>query len=69
MASSLFHLEPLIIFYFLPLFFRNKRNPAPKQIDAGKRKAKEALDAGGYKSGDEPGKTPENPAQLSAKGG
>jgi len=35
----------------------------------GQKEAKEVLDTGPIRSDDEPGKMPENPAKLSAKGG
>jgi hypothetical protein len=68
MASSLFHLELLIIFYFLPPFLGIKETRRLSRL-IGENGAKEALDAGVFRSGDEPGKMPENPAKLSAKGG
>jgi len=69
MASSLFHLELLIIFYFLPLFLGIKETRRLKRLIWEEMKLRKGLDAGVFRSGDEPGKTPENPAELSAKGG
>jgi len=68
MTSSLFHLELIIIFYFLPLFLGIKETRRLSRLIWG-NEAKEAPDAGGYRLGDEPGKTPKNLAKLSAKGG
>jgi len=69
MMSSLFHLELLIIFYFLPSFLGIKETRRLSRLMRGEVKTSEELDAGVFRSGDEPGKKPENPAILSAKGG
>jgi hypothetical protein len=57
MASFLFHLELLIIFYFLPPFLGIKETQHLSRLD-GENGAKEALDAGPIGLGGEPGKTP-----------
>jgi len=54
----------------LPPFFRKQKEARRlNRFKEGEKEAKENLDAGPIKSGDEPGKTPENLAELSAKGG
>jgi len=62
-ASSLSYLELLIIFHFFSSFLGIKESRRLSRLMSGPGD-KEVPDAGVFKSGDKPGKTPKNPGKT-----